>query len=409
MKLHHILIICSYILIACACKGKSSHSNAFNENSDTPVILNLKAIEKSQGEEFLSSITSDIEYIKLETTDESLVGSISRIARLKNGNFVVASHLQLFLFSPTGKFIRLVSRQGNAPAEYTRLRILLANLQTGGFHLLTEGKILEFDSQGEYVTHFPITDGLLDMAISPEGNVILHRLSIPKEPNETEPTWFLYRYDIQGNELRRYENLNPRMGGEEIVSITTPIRPLYRYKDKVRFNEFGNDTIFNIEKDGLKAAMIIDLGEMQMPASPKGTFNERDAVLSQINEKLFLSDMLEDEYFLYMKLWWGFSMKGLFAVYNKQTGKVTNLGDGGLIRTSKGLINDIDGGLPFFPVIIQPDGYNIQWKQADEIKDEILQKDYETYKKLYGNKFEKLYQLAQSLDDEDNPVLMIIK
>lgn len=408
MKLYHLFIICCSFHILSGCKGKSSHSNSFDD-SDTPITLSLETIVKDKGEEFLSTITSDIEYLALETTDESLIANISRIARLKNGNYVIGSRQQLYLFSPTGKFIRQVSQNGNGPAEYTRLGILLPNLQTGGFHLLTNNKVLEFDSQGEYVNHFSTTDGLMDMAIGPEGDIILHKLSVPKGPNDTEPTWFLYRFDRQGNELQRYENITPRIGGEDIVTFTTPIRPLYRYKDKVRFNEFGNDTIFNITKEGLQPSIILDLGQMKMPASPKGTINERDAVLSQINELLYLMDMREDEQFLYMTLSWGFSMKSLFAVYNKETGKATSFGDGGFLTTDSGLTNDIDGGFPFFPFVIQPDGYRIQWKSAIAFKEDILEKDYEANKKQYGDKFEKLYQLAQSLDEDDNPVLMITK
>lgn len=407
MKLHHLFSIFCFLLVFFGCKEKNP--NAFDENSETPATLYLETIVSAKGEEFLSSITSDIEYVALETTDESLIGNISRITRLKDGNWVIGSQQQLYMYDPAGKFIRLVSQRGNGPGEYNRIRTLVANPQSGGFYLLTTNKVLEFDSQGGYMNHFSITDMLMEMALSPEGDLILHRLSIPKEPNDTEPTWFLYRFDAQGNEIKRYENITPRMGGEDIVSITTPIRPLYRYKDKVCFNEFGNDTIFNVKKEGLQPYFILDLGEMQMPASPKGTINERDAVLAWINEKLFLTDMLEDEHFFYMTLSWGFSMKSLFAVYNKQTGKATSFGDGGFLTTDKGLTNDIDGGLPFFPNAILPDGYRIQWKSALTLKEDILEKDYETNKKLYGDKFDKVYQFAESLDEDDNPVLMIIK
>jgi len=407
MKLNHLLFISCYIFMFCGCKGEKP--NVFDENSETPTTLFLETIEWDKGEELLSTITSEIEYIALETTDESLIGSVSRIAKLKNGNLVIGNNEQLFLFSSTGQFIRPVSRMGNAPMEYTRVRTVIANPQTGGFYLLSTRKVLEFDSQGEYVNHFSTAVSLSEMVISPEGDLIGHQISVPKDPKETEPTLFLHRYDGQGNEVQQYENITPRMGGENIVSIMTPIRPLYRYRDNVRFNEFGNDTVFTILKEGLKPYIILDLGKMQMSASPQGTINERDAVLAQINEKLFLTNMYEDEHFFYMILSWGFSTKSLFAVYNKKTGKATSFGDGGFTTTDNGLTNDIDGGLPFFPYIIQADGYRFQPKSVESFKEAFLEKDYEVNKKKYGAHFEKAYKLAQSLDEDDNPVLMIIK
>ncbi|MDF9828722.1 6-bladed beta-propeller [Parabacteroides sp. PF5-6] len=407
IKTYQLLFISGLFLILCGCKGEKN--KVFDENSETPTTLHLGTIVKETGEEFLSTITSEIEYVALETTDEALVGNISRIARLKNGNLVIGSNQQLLLFGPTGKFLRPVSRKGNAPMEYNRVGSVVADPQTGGFFLLSTNKILEFDAQGNYVNHFPTTDRLMEMAISPEGELIAHQLSIPKDPRETEPTWFLHRYDRQGNEIRRYENLTPRMSGENIVSITTPIRPLYRYKGNVRFNEFGNDTVFTIETQGLKPYIILDLGEMRMSGSPEGTINERDAVLSQINGQLFLTDMQEDEHFFYMILSWGFSMKSLFAVYNKETGKATSFGDGGYITTDKGLTNDIDGGLPFFPTRIQADGCRFQWKTVEAFKEAFAEKDVEINKKKYGAHFEKAYRLAQSLDEDDNPVVIIVR
>jgi len=409
MKLHYLLPIVALHFLLYGCKGKSPETTAFVEESETPFVLSLERIHKDKGEELLSSITSEIEYIALETTDESVIGGIAKITRLNNGNLVIGGGERINMFSPTGRFIRTISQKGNGPADFTRISSLTANPETGGFYLLTNNKLIEFDVKGEYINSFSVEDRLMDMTLTPEGEIILHKMSIPKKPDDTEPTWFLFRYDKQGNELQRLEDISPRMGGDGILSVVTVIRPLYLYKDKVRFNEFGNDTIFTLRQEGLHPFAIVDLGEIKMSASPKGSNAEIDAVFAKMKEQLFLIYLSEDPQFLYMTFGWGFGGDYLYATYNKKTGKAVNYGNGGFFTTDVGLTNDVDGGLPFFPLLIQPDGNRIQWKSAENFKEEVLKKDYETNKKQYGDKFDKVYQLAQSLDEDDNPVLIIIR
>ena len=48
-------------------------------------------------------------------------------------------------------------------------------------------------------------------------------------------------------------------------------------------------------------------------------------------------------------------------------------------------------------------------KSAEEFKDEILSLDYDNQKAKYGERFDKVYQLANSLKEDDNPVLIIAK
>lgn len=409
MKSHYLLLFIIFTLLY-GCTGKKSRTNVFDEESRTPIILALENITTQTGKESLSSLNADIEYIALETTNQSLISGVSKIIKLANGNLIVGDGDRIRMFDPSGKFIRPVSQMGNGPADHARRFHPVSNPQTGGFFLLTGKKVIEFDATGEYINNFEIEDRLLQMVLDPvEDNLILHRMNIPKAPADTAPTWFLFCYDFQGKEINRYEDITPRPGGEGIIPIVTPIRPLYTYKSKIRFNEFGNDTLFNIEKEGLIPFAIMSLGDMRMSASPKGGNAEMDAVFSSLKEKLFLGFFMEDDQFFYMVFGWGFGGEYLYATYNKQTGQVINQGNGGYLSFTEGLDNDIDGGLSFFPYTVLPDGSRIQWKTAEEFKENILKKNYEENKKLYGNKFEKVHQLAQSLDDDDNPVLIIIK
>jgi len=73
------------------------------------------------------------------------------------------------------------------------------------------------------------------------------------------------------------------------------------------------------------------------------------------------------------------------------------------------MVNDIDGGFTFWPDF-QPYG-NMLIKSIDayKIKNYVSSEEFKNSKPKYPEKKKELEQLANSLDYEDNPVLMIVR
>jgi len=402
--------ICTLLLVT-GCKRKNSDATIADTENTGPMEILLENVHNQKGEELLSSLNSELTYIPLETTDSSIIKGVSKLAILKNGNILITDGQSIVkLFDSSGKYIKDISQKGNGPGDYTRLCGIVSNPTTGGFFMHTLNKLIEFDADGTYINNFATEDRPMDMALDSDGNIILHRMNINKDINDTIPTWFLFKYDNSGKELKRFEDISPRLKEEGTIPLVTPIRPLYLYHKKVRFNEFGNDTLFSIEKDRLEPYAIFNLGDMKMNAAPKAhSPAEMNVVFDDQKKKLFLSYLTEDDYFLYMIFGWGFSGDFLYATYNKKNHKITNYGNGGFLTTKKGLTNDIDGCYPFFPVIIDPNGTRIMPIQASAFKEYILSLDTKVIKDKYGEKFEKVYELANNLEEEDNPVLMVVR
>jgi hypothetical protein len=63
----------------------------------------------------LSQIADNIEVIKLQTTEESLLKSI--FLQIGNENILAKSGNEIYQFSHTGKFIRLIAKKGRGPGE----------------------------------------------------------------------------------------------------------------------------------------------------------------------------------------------------------------------------------------------------------------------------------------------------
>ena len=106
---------CSLLLLV-ACKDSGYKTREGIEVDLTALDHN---VESTIG---LDSLT----YIPLETTDESLLESISKVIFKNNKFYVLDSHQGnqgLFVFSETGEFLRKVSGPGAGPGEYNKVMI----------------------------------------------------------------------------------------------------------------------------------------------------------------------------------------------------------------------------------------------------------------------------------------------
>jgi hypothetical protein len=77
-----------------------------------------------------------------------------------------------------------------------------------------------------------------------------------------------------------------------------------------------------------------------------------------------------------------------------------------------GIINDLDGGVPIVPIykqFIKQDEYVIGWDFTYELKFQIASEAFQNSIPKYPEKKKELEKLTNSLDENDNPVLMFVK
>lgn len=97
--------------------------NNCSEQRDVRSAYSYKKIlidsDKSSNKIYTSNIFSDIEYIPLETTNECLIGEISRIIYYKKRFYILDTQTKsIFCFSNAGKFIYKIKSVGPGPGEY---------------------------------------------------------------------------------------------------------------------------------------------------------------------------------------------------------------------------------------------------------------------------------------------------
>ena len=128
---------------------------------DTCDVTKILLSERSDDGLYMNDLVDSVQYIPLETTRESLIGSISQLAFFNETFFVLdADKAQaLFAFDSTGKYLWKIARIGNGPGEYSSLSNLSIDYSKKQIHLLSLNpvmKVMTFDLEGKFLSEMKI-------------------------------------------------------------------------------------------------------------------------------------------------------------------------------------------------------------------------------------------------------------
>lgn len=162
MKHTHIALIAAVVALLAALVS----CNPKTETSDNIIKINLDSmVETINTEEGYnptkaenienSGIIENVEYVRLETSDDALIGKVDKIIVTEDRIFVAdLSQIQCcHIFDRKGKFIKKLARRGRAGNEYTYLEDIFYNPDNHTINLLGrhKAKVLSFDKDGNEV------------------------------------------------------------------------------------------------------------------------------------------------------------------------------------------------------------------------------------------------------------------
>ena len=394
-----IQIFCCFLFF-CSCEsGKKQPDSELFYISLENEIENIKPAN-------LSEIGSKITYIPLETSENSLLREHLRILRATNSHIAVFDSQDIFLFSSSGKFITKIGGRGGGPEEYSNVLEFHFSLDGKKIFLLDRGKCLVYDVSGKYVNSFTI-DSTQVTIILPlnENRFVLHQLNVTNNVQKS-----LLISDLQGNTLKTYENYHKLTSERPMPDYQ--IKPLYSYDGNVRFKQRGDlaDTLFTVTEKELIPYAIFNLGKYAMPidVSRSAQRMSYDEMLTYIGAtgKYYVREMLEDMDNLYILLYDyrmldAFTPRYMYGYFNKNSCTAKVIGE-------QGFQNNIDGGLPFFPKLVFDDVL-VDYVSAFKLREHVLNSDATEMKRLYGNNYDNLVKLANSIDDESNQIVVLLK
>lgn len=151
-----------------------------------------------------------VEVVPLETTGKALIGLVGKILLLPNGNVLIKSTASMFMFSPEGKFLFQIGKNGRGSEEYLTIDDVCLSQDARELWILGGCEIVKYSTEtGQFIRkttlELPeICNGFDAIASGPGHSAFLYYCPQMDENNFSEDFYCLYRYDEQGRILQKF-------------------------------------------------------------------------------------------------------------------------------------------------------------------------------------------------------------
>jgi len=393
-----------------------------NNQSDIPVI-DIAAAMSGLSEVKLSDIAEEIEYIPLETTENSLIGTSPSIKVLKDYILVSSRPQPLMLFDRhNGRFIRTIGSIGNGPGEYGGGTAFQVDEQKGCIYINGNSGFLVYDLSGAYLGDIKLNLGsslLMSLSSSsffffngdeifahhkgPDKQVSISRFDSASGQKTDSIPLFGESLSFSMEEIRGISILNNMhvsfgAGGlmhfvySEGDYLLVPESPsLWKSDGKIRFKENFIDTVYTIENNHLLPYIAFNLGRWHWPYEQR-TQKEIGST------KIHIDYVLEGQtnlYFHYHTNLYDLAEKQAYCgVFDKESATV---------KVMKGdeIADDINNFIAVSVRGLSSTGEYMGLIEAPDI--------YEWFNESRGEITDQKLKALQSLTEEDNPVVVLMK
>ena len=201
---------------------------------------------------------------------------------------------------------------------------------------------------------------------------------------------------------------------------------IYQLNGKTYFKEVINDTLFALNENlNLDAVYYFHLGKYGEPIENRELFETK---LNPDNY-IHVVNVYESGAYIFMDCFFGqyspvkrdkpvgegiflseYYTHSVLGVFDKKKEELVFAEPYPIDNhyLNKGLINDFDGGLKFYPQVMINDTTLAMWIDAYIIKNHVASEMFKTSTPKYPEKKKKFEELAASIDGNDNPVLMLV-
>jgi hypothetical protein len=348
----------------------------------------------------MSDMVESIEYVPLETKDECLIRATHMPSVSKNYIALLATdngHSEAFLFKRNGSFVCKVGSKGGGPGEYSDARYVCLDEERNRVIVCDIMRMLYYDLKGKFIksVHVDLRNGWLLL--------YLNRHFVFGSPSR-----------LQGNRDHIYV-----VRDEQMNIINSGVKPLSEDAFKGAssrgfawagvpvtghtYNNIGyvteaelNDTVYRVNSSSFNfmPAYTINFGKYTTPPDIKA--NPR-LFMQRMDDYAHLYQIFEtDKYIMlnyrYVNLY--------YVTYDKANRQLTYL------DSKTGVPNDLDGGFDYWPTQQVNNEMYIMYDAPDFLEQYEKRKVIQPKSPAAAN---KLKALVNKLDEEDYPVLVIMK
>ena len=382
-----IITITAIMLIAIAgCeKGKQSTGNL--------ITVDVTKSYSSKKELILQDFM-DVEYIALETNDDFLnqgfvQGIGKEIILVKNRT----SDGDIFVYDRTGKSLRKINRKGQGGEEYTNIYNITLDEENEEMFVndISKRKFLVYDLYGNYKRSLNHKEGDGSLFYTEAFNYDTENLICYDSYNEEIAFVLVSKQDgsitkeikIPFREKKQLRAM--RTEGKNVYTVSPgPFRPIIPYKGNWILSEFSSDTMYTFMPDYSLRPFMVRTPSVQ-------SMNPEIMIrLRLLSDNYYFMEAVENKYDFDTNN--GFSTT-YFMFDNQEKSFSGYTAYNGDFSTSKEI----------YMSMLRPVNHEIEsWQTLESFQ---LVESYEKGELKDG----KLKEIAAKLDEEDNPVIMLVK
>lgn len=397
-------------------------------SKDYPVIDVFNSIGNYQ-RVYCSELFSSIELIPLETTDDCLIGGLNLNILLNDSviiirdiiaNLSMINREHLYAFDRTGKFMNEIGRRGQGPGDYISLLDIFFNTERPTMYVTDNSKILEYDFSGRFIhsVQRPRPDDISLYQIS----YVREDLFVGQAYYDGKNRFKYCLFNHKGDTIKTFpSHIFFDKDGSWVVTNHGGLYPV-RVDNRIYLKDYINDTLYVFEKLDLQPAYVFSFGKYSISKESLAVRNLQSAKNeAKINKLLGMPN-----YFFYnVRIPEIVSRPkskpehshidnsllptdgDIYGLYNIAQNKNILLDTDDYFQ--KGIINDMNGGLPFIPKYYAGNNVIVDvWNVTD--MQEMLTEDYFAKQTIKDPQaYRKLKELLKNLKDDDNPVIVVAK
>ncbi|QGY46992.1 6-bladed beta-propeller [Maribellus comscasis] len=348
----------------------------------------------------VSKIAESIRFIPLETNRNCLFDTdISKIEIFEETLFV-SDYNYIFRYDLNGKFLNRIGKKGRGPGEYAPAfqSFLIDKINRNLIIFdMNSKRMIKYDFDGNFVKEEKINFLPGKMEWITDDNFAVYNMGFTYE-KEPWHDFYILTSDAKTIQKKRFKKESGKRYG---LIIYPPV--FYRFKGKTRYKNPHENIIYEIDEKGkVSPVYYLDYGKYEK-------YNDADDVEVQVKnnvgtnrsnpdsfEKIGLLGLSETEDYLF--IYYGHQEQRKAGVFDKRENTFYNLFDSDFDLF--GFQDDLYNGLPVFPKVGINDSFLITSYTAMEFKEFLKGK---------GKTESNLKKTSSDLDENNNPVLMLVK
>jgi len=342
----------------------------------------------------------DITYIALKADSQNLISKIDRIIFGKN-YFLIWDNDNLSMFQNDGSFITNVGTKGRGPDEFIGVSDMDINPENESIYIYSSGqqKFLVYNSQGRFIRTFksPLP-GRMNFRFNQDGILCFYI----NDMGDVKNSYILI--DTTGRVIKTYPNKYPwRKKAPGVFYNSENI--FYRSKNQLFKKEIFCDTVFKFKNKVFEPYMVINVGKQRLTPEIRTKVKTRSDASDILNQYVNPWNLFEAGDIIYYEM--GVTINGVNDLFSFIGSKKDNFR--AMIVSNVGLINDLDGGPNIWPKTVKNDSIIVTWVDALKFREYIASEIFKYSDPKYPEKKKGLKKLADSVKENDNPILVFIR